>query len=118
MKQSNRLARLVAHNIERADSTLSYERLTLAMTRLAQAVHADPEPEWDYDANGAYSALADIITAAYWHYAGLHSGQGSDSYAALCALSAVFCPGPYATGPDSESAEADIYAMLNEWAAA
>ena len=75
------------------DGNLSYDRITIALTKLANEVHSTEADEFIWSI-GEYGNcdLSDLIIGAYWHYTEWHGGQWSEGYAALSALGHVFSP--------------------------
>ena len=112
MKNIKKLHNLIERSIMTIDPPLDYDRTTSAIIKLAECVSAydgDTESIW-YIGESGYCCLADLIVGAYWHYTDWHSGQYSKSYAALCALSAVFSPGMAVL--EKGSGEYDVYLAL------
>ena len=93
LKNVKSMARMIDRNLFQINGTLGYERMTIAITRLAQMIEECEESEeiWWIELN--YGGLDDLIIGAYWHYSHWHDGQWSAGYAALSALGNVFSPG-------------------------
>lgn len=90
--------------------------LPAALITLAKAVKSEETDEFIWSGLGEHTEapLGDLIAGAYWSLSEWHAGQSSTSYAALCALGAIFSPG-CASGPEEESGEASAYEMCNQW---
>ena len=91
MNRISALYNVVSHNLLFNTSTMDYDRLTQAITRLANTL-ADTETSEDTWWLGDDLPLSDLITGAYWHYTEWHAGQCSMSYAALSALGRIYSP--------------------------
>lgn len=85
------------------------ERIDLpdALIDLCRAINKEGETDW-YMGEGSEACLSDLIPGAYWALAECHSGQNSDTYAALCALGSIFSPG-MSSQPDEEDPEYSAY---------
>ncbi|MCP5006544.1 MAG: hypothetical protein GY941_21780 [Planctomycetes bacterium] len=94
MEQIKRLYNLIDKQLFTVNGNLSYDRLTSAITRLANLItDTDTDENLWYIGENGYCSLSDLISGAYWHYTEYHCGQWSDGYAALSALGNVFSPG-------------------------
>jgi len=99
---------------------MSYDELPQAIIRLCESINNyadehDSEMLW-YIGECTESALSDFIVGAYWHYTEWHGGQNSDSYAALCALGAIFQPGMTCPPDDDSEPEYHTFITLEEMA--
>jgi hypothetical protein len=86
-------------------------------TVLANRIHEysdDSESLW-YIGESDYVTLDSMIVGAYWHYSEWYSGQWSDEYATMCALSKVFSPG-CTSAPKRGEPEFDVYHTLGKMA--
>ena len=95
LRHIKRLVRVINATLQYTTGSLTYDRVTEALTRLANVVSdydGDGEDLW-YIGEGSCEMLADMIPGAYWHFTEWHDGQWSPSYAALSALGTVFSPG-------------------------
>lgn len=90
--------------------------LPRALSVLARAVHGRDTDEFIWSSLGEFleCSLGDLIIGAYWSLTEWHGGQSSLTYAAMCALGAIYSPG-YASGPESGSGEFSAYELCNEW---
>jgi hypothetical protein len=90
--------------------------LPRALTLLGQALHKYELPEgvWCSLGESSEACLGDLVIGAYWACSEWHSGQFSDTYAALCSLGEVFSPGMSGT-PDPEESEFTAYELIGEW---
>ena len=89
--------------------------LCASLITLADAIKAEEETNWSLG-ESLECSLDSLIVGAYWSLTEWHAGQASDSYAAMCALGAIFSPGMSSapTGPDDGS-EWDAYQAVNEY---
>lgn len=104
----------------------SYKELAEKFTELANLINAyeGDNDDWLYEGEGNECQLSDMLVGAYWHYTNWHSGQDSDSYAALCALGEVYQPNmaqPPAEEPEEDEdefpdMETSCFRMLNQMA--
>lgn len=90
--------------------------LPRALTLLGQALHKYELPGSIWCDLGEFSeaCLGDLVVGGYWACSEWHSGQFSDTYAALCSLGEVFSPGMSDT-PDPEESEFTAYELIGEW---
>ena len=116
MNRIKALFEVVNHNLTRIDGTMSYDRLTDSIIKLADTL-ADTETDegvWYLGESGVFT-LSDFIVGAYWHFSEWHGGQWSKGYQALSSLTGIFNPGM--TSIDSEigdeSPSVIAYEMLN-----
>jgi hypothetical protein len=118
-KNIERIVQLLNNNIMTINATLDYERIQDAFILLCKLVNDycdDEENEGEclwYIGEFSYVTLDALIVGAYWHFTEWHGGQSSKSYATLCELGSIFSPG-MSDGPEGESAELDVYNLLNE----
>jgi hypothetical protein len=111
LKNIEWLFRIVDRSINTIQPPLGYRRLTTAIIKLANMVHAyDGDDLWAIGENGSCD-LGSFIVGAYWHFSEWHEGQWSDSYKALCALGQVFSPGR-TSSPEEDTSEFDVYTQL------
>jgi len=99
------------------NGTLDYDRITQAITLLADTVANTETDEfiWSIGESGHFH-LDSLIVGAYWHYSEWHGGQSSPEYAALSSLGGVFSPNMSILEVDSS--EYDVYSQLNDLAEA
>lgn len=98
--------------------TLTYAEITQHIIDLAILIVETDTDERTWSIGEHTEAPLDaLIIGAFWHYTDWHDGQDSLGYAALSALGTVFFPG-MASGPEDDTAECDVYNMLNEMAEA
>ena len=90
--------------------------LPRALCLLGQAVDKYELPEDIWCSLGEFSeaCLGDLIVGAYWACTEWHSGQSSDTYAALCALGQVFSPG-MTCNPEPDTSEMIAYELICDW---
>jgi hypothetical protein len=80
--------------------------------------------DWIYIGDmGCECNLASLLVGAFWHYTEWHSGQDSESYAALCAIGKVYSPGMECPPKDEDTeddedydSERQCYILLNKQA--
>jgi len=96
---------------------LDYIEVIEKLTEFANLIHALDEgnDKWLYIGDCSSATPPDLLIGAYWHLTEWHSGQWSDSYAAMCAIGEVFHPG-MSNGPEEESSEHYVYTALNTMA--
>jgi hypothetical protein len=109
LRRIERLHAVINRSLFLTTGTLDYDRITAALTLLANTVDDHDCSDDDSAAESLWaigehscSDLADMITGAFWHFTEWHAGQWSDSYAALSALGGVFSPGM--SGPETDNA--------------
>lgn len=107
-----RLFNVVNRSLFTINGKLDYDRLTDAITRLANVIKDTYTDEnvW-YIGEGGETTLDGLIVGAFWHYTEWHGGQNSKGYAALSALGEIFNPG-MSSGPETDSSESSTYESL------
>ena len=95
VKQIRRMFLTIDNSLFMTTGKLDYDRITEAITRLAELVKNDEGENESIWSIGEYRscALPSLFVGAYWHYTEWHEGQYSDGYKALSALGRVFTPG-------------------------
>lgn len=112
MNTIEKLYSIAHHNIGTINGTMSYDRITDTLIKLANVLSdSDTDESTWYIGECGYFSLSDLIVGAYWHYTEWHGGQFSKGYAALSALGQVFQPNMEM--PDDENI---AYQLLNELA--
>ena len=112
LRKIERYHAVICNSLFMVTGKLEYDRITEAITRLADSVH-----DYDGDSDELWSigehdySLSELIVGAYWHYTEWHAGQWSPGYAALSSLGRVFDPGM--TYPEEDN---PAYVALNEFA--
>lgn len=111
MNRINALRKVVTYNLTMIDGTLNYDRVTDAITKLANTIAETDTDEslWWLGESEAFT-LADLIIGGYWFYSDYHNGQWSKEYAALCALGEMFKPN--FTELENGSPEFEVYTIL------
>ena len=109
-----RLHNVTIRSLFTVNGSLSYERITDCIIRLADLIATTETDELAWSIGEFQGATLDsLIVGAYWHYVDYHGGQSSREYAALSAISGIFDPG-IASGPEPESGELIVYEMLSQ----
>lgn len=118
LRKLHRLHNLIEQNLFMRGRNLSYDRLTIAFTRMIDEIPKMSD-EFIWDAVGEHSSasLGDLIVGAAWHYMEWNNGQNSQEYKAYCAASSIFSPG-MADGPEEDGCDMDVYNALNAMAQA
>lgn len=94
----------ISRSLFRIDGKLSYDRITEGIISLCDELNeAETDVSIWYLGEFTECTLDDLIVGAFWHYAEWHSGQGSQSYAALSALGTIFSPGMTFPEPDNSA---------------
>ena len=57
--------------------------------------------------------MADLMIGAYYALSELHGGQYSDTYAALCALGAMYQPNAYGSSYERDTGEETVYEAIS-----
>lgn len=97
---SSDLFRLSGHQIDLLQSIIG----------LCEAIQDEEETNWELGELGE-CCLSDFIVCAFWALTECHSGQYSQSYAALSAVGDIFNPGmTYA--PGKEDPEHSVYDLI------
>lgn len=115
LRRIHRLHDLVDRNLFSIDAALGYDRLSVAITKLADATHALPHDDdrtefiWSIGEHSSAS-LDSLMVGAYWHYS---EGNSDSERAAYNALSNIFTPG-FGTQPDPDTCECDVYNALEQ----
>lgn len=114
MKNINRIYNIINRSLFYTDGNLNYDRITEAITLIANEIRRTDYDECDSDywTIGEFEAcpLTELIVGAYWHYVECHSGQDSAEYVALSALGRIFNPGMSCCEQDNEA-----YLALNSF---
>ena len=112
-----RLFNVAYSTIATTQGQLSYDRVTVALTRLCDEIKETETDEFIWGEVGEFGEfnLGDLLVGAYWHFVEWHAGQSSQSYAALCALGSIFSPG-MSCEPEPETGEHSAYELLNQQA--
>jgi hypothetical protein len=116
-KQISALHAVLCRELFTVNGKLPYSKLASLFTVLANRIHEysdDSESLW-YIGESDYVTLDSMIVGAYWHYSEWYSGQWSDEYATMCALSKVFSPG-CTSAPKRGEPEFDVYHTLGKMA--
>jgi|TARA_R110000803_G_scaffold60838_3_gene120352 hypothetical protein len=102
-----RMFKVIDNSLFTINGTLSYDRLTDSIIKLADMVDDYPMSDDGYELwnIGEYGncSLDNLIIGAYWHYTEYHSGQNSLGYAALSSLGQVFSPNMSMPENDNEA---------------
>lgn len=118
VKNITKLHELITDSLFTINTPLDYGRITDAFITLCNALgNTDTDESVWYIGECSYVCLGDLIAGAYWHYSEWHSGQWSQSYAALCALGRIYSPG-MTDGPEDDTSEQDVYTELHNMAEA
>jgi len=106
-----RLTKLLNHNINCVNGSLTYGRIQEALRILCEKIEEleDTENVWYLD------DLTDILIGSFWHFTEWHGGQSSDTYLTLCFLGRIFSPG-MSCGPEDDSGEKMVYDNLETMA--
>lgn len=91
----------------------TYQELTAKFIELCDIINKeDNDSEWYHIGEHSESELGALVAGAMWHYTEWHSGQFSDSYAALSACSGIYDPGMTCAPDDSDEYGYDAYTQL------
>lgn len=83
-----------------------------ALTIFAWACYRQDLETWIDVGEFADYRADELLAGAYWALVEWHGGQDSDTYAAMCAINAVFDPGG-TDGPEPDSGEVEAYNAID-----
>lgn len=121
LRNISRLFNLIHINLFSLDATLSYGRVTDAITKLANVMDiysGDPQKVWLVLVGEGFpvETLSDLLEGAYWHFTERNNGPGSVEFSALAALGKVVAPCAVSNSSKRENPAYDSLAMMAEFA--